>query len=94
MELPFVFGTDWSYGANFTFAEKALTRRMQQLWTTFGHDLRPAPASHWPVFDTGKPQGLLLQTGPSGDGSVVEDVDFDRCLTISLTLTLIGCGPR
>ena len=78
MELPFVFGTDWSYGANFTQAEKALTRRMQSIWTSMAR--KSNPGAGFPRFNTSSPRGLVLQAQP---GDTIEVVPLNKCAVLA-----------
>jgi len=70
LELPYVFGTPRSYECSFTAAEKALSSRMQGIWTNFAKYLTPSPFDgSYPAFRSSSPKGVVLRT----PADVIED---------------------
>lgn len=63
IELPYVFGTPSTWGANFTKEEWELSSRMQTLWTSFAKTSVPVGGTvKFPQFDDTARQALLLDS--------------------------------
>ena len=75
MELPYVFGTDWSYGASFTKAELELSERIQIAWSSMASV--GDPGEGFPMFNTTDPRAAVLRASPGINA--IETVDLSRC---------------
>lgn len=75
LELPYVFGTPASYQCSFDAGEKALSDRMQRLWTNFAKHLVPAPDDEsFPAFGRENMTNLVLRaTSDSLEGGYRAD---------------------
>ena len=71
-EVAYVFGTRWLFAdpGRFTPAQRALSERMMQAWTGFGHETFP---TDWtPVSDGGGPVRVFSPSGDHMDDSFAQ----------------------
>merc|ERR1712039_246892 len=63
VELPFVFGTPETYECSFSAEERALSLRMQKMWTNFAKYLDPSiDGEPFPIYSNTSRKGVVLDT--------------------------------